>query len=167
MGEFVAMVIALAVAGLGLGAAAAGHLRGRTGAPARLRRFTAGGTVTVPMGVEFRHDGATLPKSMPNVMAAAARVACSRERGVFRVRGARMVPGFDEGFWTVLAAQSATGRLRCLKRDDLFLVAVPMAHPPSSGVLVRLRAEDLTILAQSLSRAHPGHSASARHDEAG
>lgn len=167
MGEVLTVAVAVTVVGVGLGVVAAGHLRGRTGAPARLRRFTAGRTVTVPMGVEFRHDGAVLPRTMPRVMAAAARVACSRERGVHKVRGGRMVPGFDDDFWNLLAAQSATGRLRCLKREDYLLVAVPMAHPPSSGVLVRLRAEDLTILAQSLTRAHPGHRPSARGDEAG
>lgn len=133
-----------------------GWVGSQAGAAGRLKRFTAGREVVVPMGVEFRHDGATLPRSMPPVMAAMARVTCSRERGVFRVRGGRMVPGFDAGFWTLLAAQSATGRWRCLRRDDYLLVAVPMAHPPSSGVHVRLREEDLTILAQSLGLAHPG-----------
>jgi hypothetical protein len=156
MAEFLTVVVALTVVGLGLGAVATGHLRSRSGAPGRLRRFTNGREVTVPMGVEFRHDGATLPRAMPPVMAAKAHVTCCRERGVLKVQGGRMVPGFDAGFWTLLAAQSATGRWRCLRRDDYLLVAVPMAHPPSSGVHVRLREDDLTILAQSLRRAHPG-----------
>jgi hypothetical protein len=156
MGELLTVAVAVMVVGLGLGAVATGRLRGRSGAPGRLRRFADGREVTVPMGVEFRHDGATLPRAMPAVMAAKAHVGCSRERGVFKVSGARMVPGFDAGFWSLLAAQSSTGRLRCLRRDDYLLVAVPMAHPPSSGVHVRLREDDLTILAQSLSQAHPG-----------
>lgn len=167
MGEFLVVTVAAVVVAVLIGAGVGAQLRHKAGAPGRLKRFTAGRAVVVPMGVEFRHDGAALPKAMPHVMAAAARVACSRERGVHKVRGARMVPGFDDGFWSLLAAQSATGRLRCLKREDYLLVAVPMAHPPSSGVLVRLRAEDLTILAQSLTRAHPGHRPRPRPDEAG
>lgn len=147
----VAIVVLLAIGVLVVGRARRPKTPG-----ARLRRFTAGREVTVPMGVEFRHDGATLPRVMPAVMAAKAHVGCSLERGVFKVTGGRMVPGFDAGFWSLLAKQSATGRLRCLRRDDYLLVAVPMAHPPSSGVHVRLREEDLTILAQSLRRAHPG-----------
>lgn len=156
MREAATVVLVVGVIVLLVGSVVAVQVRGRSGAPGRLRRFTAGRAVTVPMGVEFRHDGATLPRTMPPVMAAVAQVACSRERGVIRVKGGRMVPGFDHAFWSLLAAQTTTGRLRCLRRDDYLLVAVPMAHPPSSGVHVRLREEDLTILAQSLSRAHPG-----------
>lgn len=121
-------------------------------APARLARFKAGRKVVVPIAVEFRHDGATLPPTMPNVMAARARVACTQARGVVRVKGARMVPGFNAEFWNAFAALSGAGQLRCLHRDGLLLLAVPMTQPSGSGVLVRLRREDLTILAACLSQ---------------
>lgn len=125
----------------------------------RLQRYKEGRPVTVPLGVEFRHDGAELPKALPRVMAASARVRCSTGRGVITVKGARMVPGFDDGFWPLLAAQWEDGRLRCLKREEHLLLAVPMAHPPGSGILVRLGTEDLTILVDSLSRGRPGRPA--------
>lgn len=149
-------VIAVAVPVALLAAAVVGWRRLSDSAPTRLQRYKAGRPVTVPLGVEFRHDGAELPKALPQVMAASARVRCSARRGVITVKGARMVPGFDEGFWPLLAAQWEGGRLRCLKREELLLLAVPMADPPGSGVLVRLGTEDLTILADSLSRGHPG-----------
>lgn len=135
-----------------------GHLRSlrRGSAKARLRSFTGGRKVTVPLAIEFRHDGATLPKTMPHVMAARVRAVCSRDGGVLRVKGGRMVPGFDAAFWNALAAQTAGGELRCLRRDEFLLLAVPMAHPPGGGVHVRLRKDDLTVLAGSLSRSHPG-----------
>lgn len=125
------------------------------GAPVRLQRFRSGRRVIVPLAVEFRHDGATLPRTMPQVMAARARVACSKVGGVVRVKGARMVPGFNEEFWHALAALSAGGELRCLHRDGFLLLAVPMTHPPGSGVLLKLRRDDLTILAACLSRGRP------------
>lgn len=138
------------------------HLRSfRQGsAKARLRTFTSGRRVTVPLAIEFRHDGATLPQTMPHVMAARVRAVCSRHGGVLRVKGGRMVPGFDAAFWNTLAAQTAGGELRCLKRDEFLLLAVPLAHPPGGGVHVRLRKDDLTVLAGSLARSHPGRTGS-------
>ncbi len=121
----------------------------------RLRRFESGHTVSLPLDVEFRSDGSRLPATIPAGLNGRARVSCSKDRGLIKVRGGGMVPGFDDEFWNTLTQTARDGSIKSLEQDGEVLLAVPMKYPPNGGILVALAQEDWAIL-QLGAPAEPG-----------
>jgi len=142
------LVIALMVA---FGFVLVGVLR-RGNPHSRLRRFESGDTVSLPVDIEFRYDGSNLPASIPAGLNGRARVTCSKDRGLIKVRGGGMVPGFDDEFWSTLTLGARGNSVRSLEQDGEVLLAVPMKYPPNGGVFVSLAKEDWAILELALLR---------------
>jgi hypothetical protein len=125
----------------------------RRGNPhSRLRHFESGHTASLPLDIEFRPDGSRLPATIPAGLNGRARVSCSKDRGLIKVRGGGMVPGFDDEFWSALTHAARDGSVRSLEQDGEVLLAVPMKYPPNGGILVALAQEDWAILESALLR---------------
>lgn len=149
MGEVVSTLVTTLL--VGLGAALIGILR-RGNPRSRLQRFESGSTVSLPLDIEFRYDGSKLPAAIPAGLNGRARVTCSKDRGVIKVRGGGMVPGFDDDFWSTLTCAARDGTVKSLEEDGEVLLAVPMKYPPNSGVLVSLAKEDWAVLGSAVRR---------------